>query len=455
MRFLFLLPILGLMACAPIPAPQGQTSPQGQVYSGPMPPMKRFKAASAMPATRSNSQIAQDFLDLSFQMENGKPLPFMTRFEGPVRVRVNGAAPATLSSDLNALLSRLRHEAGIDIMRVAPSKPANITINMVSYRQFKHLRPTAACFVAPGASNWGDYRKQRRNSATFWQNLRKRDRLAIFIPDNTSPQELRDCLHEELAQALGPLNDLFRLPDSIFNDDNYHSILTGFDMLVLRTYYAPELHNGMTRQQAAAVLPRVLARLNPAGQFATGHAPVSATPENWETAIRQAITPSKNHDARRAAAMRAVAIARNHGWADVRTGFSLHKLGRLTLAQDPGLARSAFQEALSIFRGRPEMRLQAAQITMQLAAISLSDGDAQIAINQANSSLPALLQAQDAVTLSMVLMIKAEALDLQNHTTEARQVRLDSLGWARYAFGSKKAALDRLAKISALAPNNP
>jgi len=34
-----------------------------------------------------------------------------------------------------------------------------------------------------------------------------------------SPQEVRDCLHEELAQALGPLNDLYRLPDSVFNDD--------------------------------------------------------------------------------------------------------------------------------------------------------------------------------------------------------------------------------------------
>jgi hypothetical protein len=414
--------------------------------------MKQFGPAHVSPSTRSNGEIAQDFLDLSFQLENGQPLPFMTRFEEPISVRINGTDPATLSSDLNALLSRLRNEAGIDIRRVPAAKLANISINTVPGRQFKHMRPSAACFVVPGVSDWGDYRRFRRSSVTNWKTLRKRTRMAIFIPDNVSPQEMRDCLHEELAQALGPLNDLFRLPDSIFNDDNYHSILTGFDMLVLRTYYAPDLHNGMTRQQVAAALPRILARLNPAGEFTSGHAPVSATPKSWETAIRQTINPAKSHSVRRAAAMRAVTIARNHGWADVRTGFSLHKLGRLTMTQDAGLARSAFHEALSIFRGRPEMRLQAAQITMQLAAISLSDGDAQIAINQANSSLPALLQAQDAVTLSMVLMIKAEALDLQNRTAEAREVRLDSLGWARYAFGSKKAALDRLAGISALTP---
>lgn len=450
MRFLFLLPILALMACAPPPASHDRNASPSSRYTGPVPQMKRFGPARVSPPSRSNRDIANDFLDLSFQLENGQTLPFMTRFEEPVSVRINGTATASLSTELNALLARLRKEGRIDIQRVPAGKSANISINTVPGRQFKHLRPNAACFVVPGVSSWGEYRRFRRSSVTNWKTLRKRTRMAIFIPDNVSPQEMRDCLHEELAQALGPLNDLFRLPDSIFNDDNYHSILTGFDMLVLRAYYAPELHNGATRQQAAMALPGILARLNPAGEFASGHGPASATPKSWENAIRQTINPAKSHSARRASAMRAVTIARNHGWADVRTGFSLHKLGRLTMAQDAGLARSAFHEALTIFRGRPEMRLQAAQITMQLAAISLSDGDTQIAIDQADSSLPALLQAQDAVTLSMVLMIKAEALDLLNRTAEAREVRLDSLGWARYAFGSKKAALDRLAGISAL-----
>ena len=68
---------------------------------------------------------------------------------------------------------------------------------------------------------------------------------------------MRDCLHEELAQALGPLNDLYHLPDSVFNDDNIHTVLTGFDMLILRAAYAPELRTGMTREQVEAVSSRV------------------------------------------------------------------------------------------------------------------------------------------------------------------------------------------------------
>ena len=57
--------------------------------------------------------------------------------------------------------------------------------------------------------------------------MRERQRVAVFLPADAAPQELRDCLHEEIAQALGPLNDLYRLPDSIFNDDNVHTVLTG------------------------------------------------------------------------------------------------------------------------------------------------------------------------------------------------------------------------------------
>ena len=60
--------------------------------------------------------------------------------------------------------------------------------------------------------------------------------------------------HEELAQALGPLNDLYRLSDSVFNDDNFQSVLTSFDMDILRMTYSPSLSSGMSREEVAARL---------------------------------------------------------------------------------------------------------------------------------------------------------------------------------------------------------
>ncbi len=47
-------------------------------------------------------------------------------------------------------------------------------------------------------------------------------------------------------------------------------------------------------------------------------------------------------------------------------------------------------------------------------------------------------------------MIKAEALEQQGREAEARAVRLDSLGWARYGFGSENAVRQRMSEISAL-----
>ena len=52
----------------------------------------------------------------------------------------------------------------------------------------------------------------------------------------------------------------------MFNDDNIHTVLTGFDMLVLGTFYAPEIQNSMTRGGVAIRLSQILARLNPVGQ---------------------------------------------------------------------------------------------------------------------------------------------------------------------------------------------
>jgi len=131
--------------------------------------------------------------------------------------------------------------------------------------QIRRHVPTAACFVVPNISRLSDYRQARRLSRTDWTQIRTRERIAIFVPGDSSPQEARDCLHEELAQALGPLNDLYRIADSVFNDDNIHAVLTGFDMLILRAYYAPELSSGMTRADVAARLPAILGRLNPQG----------------------------------------------------------------------------------------------------------------------------------------------------------------------------------------------
>lgn len=429
----------------------GEVTARNIALPSTLPPMKAFSGTHISRPSRSNSLIAGDFLDLSFKLESGRTLPVLSRFEGPVTLRVAGGAPAYMASDLNRLMSRLRIEAGINIRQVPSNQTASINLQIVPKRELQRQVPHAACFVAPNVSSWGEYKAARGTGQMDWTQIRQRTRMSIFLPGGVSPQELRDCLHEEVAQALGPVNDLYRLHDSVFNDDNFHTVLTGFDMLILRAYYAPELKSGMSRGEVAARLPALLARLNPAGG---GGAPrmTPPSPTAWKQAIVTALGHGNAMTRRQSAANRAVAIARQQGWNDTRMAFSLFAMGRLNLTRDSKNAFAAFREAERIYRARPETALQAAHMGVQLAAYSLSAGRAEEAVAIVNTHLGPVKRAENAALLATLLMIKAEALDHAGRGTEAQLVRLDSLGWARYGFGSNAQVGARLKEIAAISP---
>ena len=447
--------ILGLAGCA-ANGPAGevaarQVTSRAVALPAELPPMKAFAGSRIERPARPNAEIAGDFLDLAFALESGRALPVLTRFEGPVTLAVRGRAPAVLDGDLSRLISRLRIEAGIDIRRADSADPASITLEVISKRELQALVPSAACFVAPNVSSWAEYKSARRSEQTDWTRMTERNRMAVFLPGDVSPQEMRDCLHEEIAQALGPVNDLYRLPDSVFNDDNFHTVLTGFDMLVLRAYYAPELHSGMSRAQVADHLPALLARLNPAGGTGAPQ-PGSATPDAWKTAIETALGGASPSSGRRDAARRAVDLAHAYNWNDTRLAFSLFAQGRLNLGVNSDIALASFREAEALYQRLPGTQLQAAHMGVQLAAHALSLGNAETAIRIVDGHLSAVTRAENAALLSTLMMIKAEALEHLGRGTEAQLLRLDSLGWARYGFGSEAEVGARLDEIAAIAP---
>lgn len=446
------LALLGLLAaCDVAPLPDG-AAPQA-VEEAPiaLPAMKRFGATSTSAPRRDNVALAQDYLDLTFEMESGRQLDLMTRFSEPVTIGVRGEAPPTLAQDLRALVARLRTEAGIDIRLAAPGADAAITVNVISRRELRRQQPDAACFILPNIATWEDFRRARRSPVLDWARLRERTRAAIFLPGDVPPQEIRDCLHEEVAQALGPLNDLYRLPDSIFNDDNFHRVLTGFDMLMLRIHYDPALSNGMSRDEVAQRLPAILNRLNPGGR-GRGGGITPPTPRAYIDDIKRATGPSATGSARRSAAARAVALARAQGWQDSRTAYALYVQGRLNLQANPNLALASLLAAKQVYDQLPDTELQAAEISIHLAAFALSAGQADNALRLTREAIPPLRRAQNAGELATALMIRAEALELSGRMSEARATRLDSLGWARYGIGDGRALQVRLQDIASLNP---
>ncbi|MBY6081450.1 DUF2927 domain-containing protein [Ruegeria arenilitoris] len=414
------------------------------------PVTQAFGTPRPFPPARSNTNIAADFVDLHFSLESGTALPVFTRFEGPITVRLTGAPAPTMQSDLTRLLTRLQREARIDIRQVNDGQ-ANITIEAVTQRQIQRLLPQAACFVVPNASSLEEYNRDKRKTKSSWRALRSRERLAIFIPNDVSPQEMRDCLHEELAQAIGPLNDMYRLPDSVFNDDNFHTVLTGFDMLILRATYAPELQTGMTREQVAQVIPGVIARLNPRGANLPVQ-PISETPREWIDAVQLAVGKGRASPRQMRAIDRAMRIGREQGWTDHRRAYPHYLKARLGEFDAPEEAQRKYAIALQYLRATPGTELQRAHISVQTAAYAVTQGRGPEALPDLDRAIATMTRAENASMLATLLLLKAEALKQAGKPEQARSVRLDSLGWARYGFGSELVVSSLMQDVALGAP---
>jgi len=437
-----------LAACGGEPAVT-RTAPSQTALEAP----RLFGAMPSFGDTHSNPELIRDFERLVFELESGRSVPVFSRFEGPITVRLLGQPAGRITShDLDALLGRLRGEAGLNITRVSPSKTRNISIEMVSARAMHRVAPNAACFVAPNASSWAEFLRIRKTEAADWTRLKTRQKMAVFIPDSVSAQEVRDCLHEETAQALGPLNDLYDAHDSIFNDDNFHAVLTGFDMDILRLVYAPELESGLTPPQVMARLPAIVARLRPNVSDASTRASPGATPQNWKDAIETALGPDTADSARAPAARWALELARSNGWRDSRLGFSLYAVARLHTQSDPDRALAAFAEADRVYASLPGAELQRAHIAIHRAAYALSAGHLDDVIDLTDRYIPIARRAQNAGLLSTLLMIKSNALAGLGRSDEANAARLDSFGWARYAFTTMDEVAKRYQEISEMVP---
>ncbi|WP_054004541.1 DUF2927 domain-containing protein [Cypionkella psychrotolerans] len=450
MRLLPLIAVIGLSAC--MPSQQAQVSKNYTEAGGNglgLPALQSFGAVATTATSRPNAEIARDFLDLEFRMESGRAIPSFSRFEGPITVRLMGDVPATANTEMSRLINRFRAEAGLPISYAKPGESASITVEFQPRAQMARVVPMAACFVVPRVQSWAEYKAERNGPKVDWTTMTSREHVAIFVPSDAAPQEIRDCLNEETAQAMGPLNDLYHLPDSVFNDDNFNSVLTGFDMLMLRMHYAPALRNGMNEAEAAKHVPALLAQMNPRG--AGGVADIkSIAPRSWVAAVEGAFGPRGGNVSRLRAAEMMRSIAMAQGWHDGRLAFSNYAVGRSLASTDPAQAVVALSEAGRIYRGIPGAQVHVAHVDMQLAAIALAAGQSDQAIAFADRAMPVVKRAENASLLATLMLIKAEALENEGRVAEARGLRLDSLGWARYGFGSERQVRGRMAEIANL-----
>ena len=404
---------------------------------------------SASPAgqgvARANSVIAEEFLALVFETEGGVRIPRLLKYEGPVRVMM-GPALAAYQGDLEQVIRQIRRRAGVDI--AVTTGAAQIRIQQVPAAALRRVYPTAACVVVPGVASFAQF---QRGQYPRWSRQSRLERATVFIPDNAPPYIVRACLNEEIAQALGPVNDLYRVSDTVFNDDNVFNSLTEYDLLILKLLYSPELQQGMGQAAVRTRLPALLAQLNPAG---TQNGTASQGDRRWQRLIETAMNSRNARPARLTAATQAVERARRLG--DSRLIHSLLIYGRLTLRNRADLAAPAFQEAYTLAQRQlgPD-NLRTALAAMHVAAVAMNAGRYQDVLTLTTPALATARRYKDPVMIAGIQGMRALALARLGQNRAAQAARLDSLAQARYAFGENAQQIAvAQAEIEGLMPDN-
>ena len=121
-------------------------------------------------------------------------------------------------------------------------------------------------------------------------------------------------------------------------------------------------------------------------------------------------------------------------------------------AHNAEAALAHYEAANRIYAGSSLTRLHQAYVATQLGAYAIRRGDGAAALRLLGPHVDRAAASENAALLSTLLLLQAEALDLEGRPAEARAVRLDSLGWARYGFGPDWAVRAKLREIASLNP---
>jgi hypothetical protein len=208
----------------------------------------------------------------------------------------------------------------------------------------------------------------------------------------------------------------------------------------------------MSKAQVAAVIPHILARLNPVGQSL---APVGLqkTTSDWIRAIETALGPLAGNERRRSAAFRAVEIARAKGYTDHRLGFAYFARAQVSLRDDPRLAASDFLQAYTTFKDLfGPSDIHTAQAAVQMASLAISTARYDIALDFINQSIPAARKSQNGSLLFSLLAMKSEIYEGLGRYADAKTLKQEAISWGHYGLASREEVTKRLDQVASLRP---
>lgn len=195
------------------------------------------------------------------------------RWEEPVRVAVEfgasvpAAQRAADRAAISGYVARLAALTGLP-MRMTAWRPNHTVLILNSDEREKAAARIAALAPATGEAAIRSVVDMPADTYctvfSFTAGRSATYTRAVTVIRAELPERLRlACIHEELAQSLGLVNDWPRARPSIFNDNEEFALLTRQDELMLKMLYDSRLRPGMTLAEARPIVEAMAAELVP------------------------------------------------------------------------------------------------------------------------------------------------------------------------------------------------
>ncbi|MGB0959443.1 MAG: DUF2927 domain-containing protein [Halocynthiibacter sp.] len=193
-----------------------------------------------------------------------KPVWLHVRFGGSV----SEAQKQKDRKTVTRYISRLSTLTGLRIRETTNPGTANYTVLFLDETERRETPPAITSVLGAAAPQLKPIIRDMPRStlcmviADISNDGRGAHKNAVALIRSELPDRLRtSCIHEEIAQGLGLVNDSKYARPSIFNDDEEFAYLTTHDELLLRTLYDPRLKVGMTQSQAAPLITTITREL--------------------------------------------------------------------------------------------------------------------------------------------------------------------------------------------------
>lgn len=220
-----------------------------------------------------NDDLARNFERIAFfteyanedgALKKEETASTLSRWEGPLRLRLKGQGvrPADKTS-YQSLAKRLSKLTGIEVS-VSNITNENVSVYIMNERERRDFRDLLLSEDTTGRyqiiDEWADDIRYPCVALVGYASADRGEINSAIIVVKAELEGLmrESCIHEELTQVMGLMNDHPEVRPSIFNDDEEFALLTEHDEVLLRILYDKRLRPAMKLEEARPLIPEIV-----------------------------------------------------------------------------------------------------------------------------------------------------------------------------------------------------